>query len=103
MRRFAAVMQTLLWFCLQSWLLACHRCDAQGSSLLKMAFMQKAMDKQRKRAKEEATTLLKELEAASHAAALEEEGESGSDQDNIGRKSHEGDERVTTLSRGKLA
>lgn len=65
----------------------------KGSSLLKMAFMQKAMDKQRKRAKEEATTLLKELEAASHAAALEEEGESGSDQDNIGRKSHEGSGR----------
>lgn len=42
---------------------------AQGAALLKMAFMQRAMDKQRARAKEEASLLLRELEEASAAAA----------------------------------
>lgn len=56
-------------------LLSVHK----GSALLKMAFMQKAMDKQRKRAKEEASMLLKELESASAAADMEDDGGSSDD------------------------
>ncbi|CAM9648785.1 unnamed protein product [Ascophyllum nodosum] len=51
----------------------------KGASLLKMAFMQRAMDKQRARAKEESTTLLRELEEASAAAAAAAEEEDDSE------------------------
>eukprot|EP00752_Nemacystus_decipiens_P002427 g2286.t1 len=44
----------------------------KGAALLKMAFMQKAMNKQRERAREEASVVLRELEEASAAAAAED-------------------------------
>lgn len=54
----------------------------QGAALMKMAFMQKAMEKQRERAREEASVVLRELEEASAAAADAD----GSDDDEAVRR-----------------
>lgn len=51
-----------------------------------MAFMQKAMDKQRLRAREEASMVLRELEEASAAAAADEDGSFGDEKRVSGSK-----------------
>ncbi|CAN0302715.1 unnamed protein product, partial [Ectocarpus sp. 8 AP-2014] len=56
--------------------------SGKGAALMKMAFMQKAMDKQRERAREEASVVLRELEEAADADADAE----GSDDDEAVRR-----------------
>ncbi|CAB1097096.1 unnamed protein product [Ectocarpus sp. CCAP 1310/34] len=63
--------------------------SGKGAALMKMAFMQKAMDKQRERAREEASVVLKELEEAAAAANAD-----GSDDDEAVRRNKRSKKRA---------
>ncbi|CAN0023932.1 unnamed protein product, partial [Ectocarpus fasciculatus] len=64
--------------------------SGKGAALMKMAFMQKAMEKQRERAREEASVVLRELEEASAAAAADADG---SDDDEAVRRNKRSNKR----------
>ncbi|CAM9978280.1 unnamed protein product [Ectocarpus sp. 4 AP-2014] len=64
--------------------------SGKGAALMKMAFMQKAMDKQRERAREEASVVLRELEEAAAAAADVD----GSDDDKAVRRNKRSKKRA---------